>query len=289
MRSTPRISIVTPSFNQGKYLDDTIRSVLDQQYEGLEYIIIDAGSSDSSIEIIRHHEKRLAYWASHPDAGHADGLNKGFAQTHAPIMGWINSSDIYYPWTLRTVVQIFKDLPEVRWISGIPTLILDGTFPRQVRFDLRNRYDFLAGNYNWLQQESIFWRRNLWEEVGGRLDTGLKYACDFELWLRFFQKAPLCYAETILAGFRIHENQRGLIASETYRAEAADAFSRFYLDHGQIDRLKGLFIRLTNRRSGRLFREAIRMTGGLGWYSHPQVLFDFQVNRWVLRRNQAKI
>lgn len=286
MTPIPRISIVTPSLNQGKYLEDTIRSVLDQRYEGLEYVIIDAKSSDQSIDIIKRYAKNLTYWVSEPDAGHADGLNKGFAQTHAPIMGWINSSDIYYPWTLRTVVEIFEDLPEVRWISGIPTLILDSTFPRQVRIDQRNRYDFLAGNYNWLQQESLFWRRNLWEDVGGGLDTGLKYACDFELWLRFFQKTPLYYVNTILAGFRTHENQRGATFSETYCAEAAAAFSRFYHAHGQSDHMRGLFVRLTNRGPGRLLREAIRMSGGLGWYVHPEICFDFRVNRWVLRRDK---
>lgn len=282
MKTSPRISIVTPSYNQGEYLEATIKSVLDQGYEGLEYVIVDAGSSDGSVDIIRHYEKGLAYWVSEPDAGHADGINKGFDRTHAGIMGWINSSDVYYPWTLKTVVQIFEDLPEVKWISGIPTIVSDGAVPKRVKTDSRNRYDFLSGHYNWLQQESIFWRRSLWDEAGGRLDTNMRYACDFELWLRFFRKAPLCYANTILAGFRTHENQRGASAAEAYRAEAARAFAGFRRSYGYRDRLRAGFIRVTNGKPGRLFRQLIRSLGLMGWYAHPQILFDFRSNRWVL-------
>jgi hypothetical protein len=88
-------------------------------------------------------------------------------------MGWINSSDVYYPWTLRTVVQVFEDLPDVKWISGIPTIVSDEAAPKRINADYRNRYDFLSGRYNWLQQESMFWRRSLWDEVGGKMDTNL--------------------------------------------------------------------------------------------------------------------
>ena len=248
----------------------------------MEYVIVDAGSSDGSVDIIRHYEKKLAYWVSEPDAGHADGINKGFARTHAGIMGWINSSDVYYPWTLKTVVQIFEDLPEVKWISGIPTIVSDGAVPKRVKTDSRNQYDFLSGHYNWLQQESIFWRRSLWDEAGGRLDTNMKYACDFELWLRFFRTVPLCYANTILAGFRTHENQRGASAAEAYRAEAARAFAGFRRSYRGRDRLRASFIRVTNGKPGRLFRQLIRSLGLMGWYAHPQILFDFRSNRWVL-------
>lgn len=284
MKYTPQISIVTPSYNQGEYLEETMKSVLDQGYAGLEYVVVDGGSSDCSVDIIRRYERGLAYCISEPDGGHADGINKGFAQTHAGIMGWINSSDVYYPWTLRTVVQIFEDLPEVKWMSGIPTIVSDGIVPKRVRPDYRNRYDFLSGRYNWLQQESMFWRRSLWEACGGNLNVNLKYACDFDLWLRFFQHTSLCYVNTILAGFRTHENQRGASAAEAYRAEAAQAFAGFRRSYGKKERLRASFIRMTNREPGRLFRELIRHFGFVGWYAHPQIFFDFQVKRWVLAK-----
>jgi hypothetical protein len=224
---------------------------------------------------------------SEPDAGHADGINKGFAQTHAEIMGWINSSDVYYPWTLRTVVQIFDDLPEVEWISGIPAIVSDDAIPRRIKTDCRNKYDFLSGHYTWLQQESIFWRRSLWDEVGGKLNVNLKYACDFELWLRFFQKVSLCYANTILAGFRTHENQRGVIASQSYRAEAADAFSGFRRSFRYSDHLRAILIRSTNGRYGRLLRIALKLSGMIKWYECPRITFDFQTERWCLTSDSA--
>jgi glycosyltransferase involved in cell wall biosynthesis len=283
----PTISIVTPSYNQAAYLEQTIKSVLDQDYKGLEYVIIDGGSSDKSVDIIKHYEKQLSYWVSEPDAGHADGINKGFANTHAGIMGWINSSDVYYPWTLRTVVDIFNDLPEVKWISGLPTHISNGAAPRRVTHDFRNKYDFLAGRYNWLQQESIFWRRDLWDEAGGQLNTNLKYACDFELWLRFFEKTSLCYANTILSGFRTHKNQRGAIESQAYRAEAAEAFSGFRRAFRYSDHLRAILIRSTNGRFGRLLRTSLKLSGMIKWYKCPRITFDFQTERWSLTSDSA--
>ncbi len=280
MKPLPTISIVTPSYNQGAYLEQTIKSVLDQNYSGLEYVIIDGGSSDNSVDILKRYRDQLSYWCSEPDSGHADGINKGFAQTHAEIMGWLNSSDVYYPWTLKTVARIFNDLPEVKWISGIPTNIYDGAAPDKVQSDFRNKYDFLSGHYNWLQQESIFWRRELWDEAGGQLNTNLKYACDFELWLRFFQKTSLSYVNTILAGFRTHENQRGSNAIDSYRAEAAEAFRGFWSSFGYKDHLYANFIRLTNGKAGRLFRAYLKNSGLLKWYGYDRVFFDFQEKRW---------
>jgi len=279
---------VTPSYNQDAYLEQTIKSVLDQNFDGLEYVIIDGGSSDKSVDIIKNYQNQLSYWISEPDSGHADGINKGFAKTHAGIMGWLNSSDVYYPWTLKTVVQIFNDLPEVKWISGIPTNIYDGAIPNKVQFNFRNKYDFLSGHYNWLQQESIFWRRDLWEAVGGQLNTNLKYACDFELWLRFFQNTSLSYVNTILAGFRTHENQRGSIAIDSYRAEAAEAFRGFWRSFGYKDHSCANFIRFTNGKAGRLFRAYLKHLGFIKWYGYDRVIFDFQEKRWVLTADSTE-
>lgn len=282
MKSTPNISIVTPSYNQADCLEITLRSVLDQNYAGVEYVVIDAGSKDGSVDLICKYADRLAYWVSEPDAGHADGINKGFAKTHAEIMGWLNSSDIYYPWTLKTVVQIFNDLPEVQWISGIPTCLSDGTAPKKVNYNYRNQYDFLSGRYNWLQQESIFWRRDLWNKVGGQLNTNLQYACDFELWLRFFRKTSLYCVNTILAGFRTHKDQRGSTAIDSYRAEAAEYFSGFWRSFGYRDHLRAYFIRFTNGTVGQLFRAYLKHLGAIKWYGYPQIIFDFDRERWIV-------
>lgn len=275
-----KISIVTPSYNQSELLENTIRSVIDPYYEGLEYVIIDGGSNDGSLDIIKKYSKYIHFWISEPDNGHADALNKGFAQTNAEIMGWINSSDIYYPWTLKTVVKIFTDLPEVQWISGIPTIISHEGLPVKIRPDFRNKYDFLSGYYNWLQQESVFWRRRLWDSAGGKLDTELKLACDFELWLRFFKESPLSYVNTILAGFRIHENQRGSVASNIYHMEAKQAFKAFRDSFCYHELFRAFLIRLTNNRRGRLLRELLKSLGCLNWYSHPQITYNTDKQRW---------
>src|SRR5712664_2616221 len=111
----PRISIVTPSFNQASYLEAALKSVLDQNYPNLEYIVVDGGSTDGSVEIIQRYADRLTYWVSQPDRGQMDALNKGFRRTTGEIMAWLNSDDMLCSWALQTVGHIFQDLPAVQW------------------------------------------------------------------------------------------------------------------------------------------------------------------------------
>ena len=227
LESQPRISVVTPSFNQGEFLEATLRSVITQGYPELEYVVIDGGSTDDSVSIIKRHEADLAYWVSEPDEGHAHALNKGFAKTTGEIMCWINSSDMYYPWTLQTVAEIFSHLPQVDWIMGVPSQFDVGGRPRVVASTSGvNIYDILAGDYREIQQESVFWRRSLWERAGGQLDQSLKCAADFELWLRFFRLAPLYNVTTLLAGFRCHDDRLGESADGAVRARSSATFTR---------------------------------------------------------------
>ncbi len=281
MEKKPRISIVTPSFNQAVYLEYTIRSVLDQRCKDLEYIIIDAGSTDGSLEIIKQNAKSLSYWTSEPDAGHADGLNKGFAKSHGEIMAWLNSSDVYYPWTLKTVVKIFDDLPDVQWLMGMPSHLNDGKDPKNIHPIFWNIFDFLSGRYSWIQQESVFWRRSLWEQAGGGLNTDLKYACDFELWLRFFKIAPLYHVQTILGGFRIHKNQRGSSFINLYRSEVLTAFQGFRKSTGRRDRMRGMMVRMTQRPFNGILRLALKQFGLMKWYEHPLIVYDFDSLKWI--------
>ena len=137
----PRITIVTPSFNQGQFLDQAMRSVLDQGYPDLEYMVVDGGSSDDSAEIIRDHEDRLAWWVSEPDGDQYDALNKGFARTTGEIMGWLNADDLHLSWTLALVAEVFRIAPSVNtaspeWMSMVayarefPWLMKYATSPR---------------------------------------------------------------------------------------------------------------------------------------------------------------
>jgi glycosyltransferase involved in cell wall biosynthesis len=206
----PKISIITPSLNQGKYLDETIRSVLDQRYPELEYIIIDGGSSDNSVDIIRKHESKLKFWVSESDRGHGHALNKGFSHSSGEIMGWINSDDKYTSGCLNVVSEIFTKFPHVMWIVGKNSWWdSNGEMTRSARTQ-KNIYDFLLGRYAWIQQESVFWRRSLWEKAGGYINEDYNFMVDGELWTRFFLHADLYSVDEILSGYRVHSDNRAM-------------------------------------------------------------------------------
>jgi glycosyltransferase involved in cell wall biosynthesis len=218
----PRISVVTPSYNQGAYLEETILSVISQGYPDLEYIIIDGGSTDNSVEIIRKYEKHLAYWVSESDKGMYDAIQKGFERSTGEIMCWINSDDRYHPKSFFVLAEIFSRFPEVEWIQGSPSAIdeqgriVSAFGPRKW-----SRYNFLLGDYKYIQQESTFWRRGLWQKAGSRIETSLKLAGDFELWLRFFDHARLYSVRTVLGAFRLRSsNQFSLERLDEYHREA---------------------------------------------------------------------
>ena len=278
----PTISIVTPSLDQGAFIESTLLSVISQGCPHLEYVVIDGGSSDGSIDIIERHQRDLAYWVSEPDRGHADAVNKGFARTSGQIMGWINSSDVYYPWTLETVRQIFIDLPHVEWITGLPTEVASSAGPKGVGRSFHNKYDFLAGDYRWIQQESVFWRRSLWDRAGGGLDDSLRYAADFELWLRFFRLAELHHVTTILGGYRVHGDRLG--AADQYRPQAALLMDDYAARENRRTLHRARVIRAAGARYGQnvLLEKVFRKLGVCRWYRHQKVIFDFDTQRWVV-------
>jgi glycosyltransferase involved in cell wall biosynthesis len=206
---TPKISIVTPSYNQAGFLEETIQSVLHQDYENFEYIVIDGGSTDSSVDILKKYENKFHYWVTEKDDGHSHALNKGFSQTSGEIMAWINSDDKYTPWSFKTVAEIFTKFPHVDWIVGFYSWWnRHGAMTHAARVP-KNIYDFLLGNYTWVQQESIFWRRGLWEKAGGYINQDYKFMVDGELWTRFFLYADLYSVDCILGGYRFHSDNRG--------------------------------------------------------------------------------
>lgn len=203
----PKITVVTPSYNQGKYLEDTILSVLDQNYPNLEYIIIDGGSTDGSVEIIRRYKDRLAYWVTEPDQGLYDGIQKGFERATGEIMCWLNSDDMHHRKSLFTIAELFQSLTHVNWIMGCNTFYDEegrAFVPDPDMFYNRwskwRMYDF---DGKLIQQESVFWRRSLWEKAGGYIDRDLALAGDADLWLRFFRHDQLYTTTFILSGFRI--------------------------------------------------------------------------------------
>lgn len=219
----PKISIVTPNFNGGEYLEDTILSVLSQNYPNLEYIIIDGGSTDNSIDIIKKYEDQLTYWISEPDNGLYQAVQKGFDKSTGEIMAWINSDDVYHPKAFFTVAEIFN-LDGVNWLQGVPsTLDERGRTIGVSKVKRWSKFNYYTGNFHWIQQESVFWRRSLWQISGGKLETEMKYASDLELWLRFFRFEKLFVTNALLAGFRVRsKNQLSLDHKDAYFIEASD-------------------------------------------------------------------
>lgn len=205
----PKITIITPNYNGSSYLEETILSVLDQEYPNLEYIIIDGGSTDGSVDIIKKYESQLAYWVSEPDAGLYHAIQKGFERSTGDIMAWINSDDKYNRGAFSIVIEIFNQFPHIEWLQGIPAIYDEkGRTVMVDHFRSWCKADIYSGRYQWIQQESSFWRRSLWQKAGATLDTRLKYAADFELWLRFFRHAELYSLKALLSGFRFRSSNQ---------------------------------------------------------------------------------
>jgi glycosyltransferase involved in cell wall biosynthesis len=236
--NTPKISIVTPSYNQVRFLEAAIQSVLSQNYPNLEYIIIDGGSTDGSLDIIRKYENQLSYWCSEPDNGQYDAINKGLTKSTGEIMAWINSDDMYFPWTLKTVASIFFHLPQVKWLTTLQQGQWDwhGFFLGVKPIPGYSQEAFWEGRYlpganreafGHIQQESTFWSRTLWEKAGGYIAKDIPLAGDFELWCRFYRHADLFGVLSPLGGFRYHVTQRSAEHCYDYLQEARQALGMF--------------------------------------------------------------
>lgn len=225
------------------YIEQTLRSVLDQEYPNLEYIVIDGGSTDGTQQIIERYKSRLTYYVSEPDEGMYDALCKGFSRATGEVLAWINADDKYLPWTLRMVGDIFSKWPDLQWIGGKYAFLTEqGTlghiFPKcsaRTQKDIRNGW-CREGVLGPLQQESMFWRRSLYEISGG-LDASYRYAGDFELWTRFAVHAPLIKVDLPLAAFRKRADSLSVAGQCAYNEEVERA-----LDHSP--RYPNLFWRL---------------------------------------------
>jgi hypothetical protein len=206
----PKITLVTPVFNSARYLEATIRSVLSQDYPNLEYVIIDGGSTDGTVNIIRKYEPQLSAWVSEPDRGMYDALNKGFARTTGEIMGWLNASDALHVGALRVAGSVFTTFPAVEWITGRPTILnAEGMAVGVLSLKRWSRLRFLAGANRYIQQESTMWRRSLWERSGNRLDDSWGIPSDFGLWVQFFRHAKLYSVDALIGGYRLHADAQG--------------------------------------------------------------------------------
>lgn len=290
----PRITLVTPVMNGARYIEDTIRSIVYQGYPNLEYIVVDGGSTDGTIDIIRQYQKHISWWTSRRDKGVYDALNTGFAQSTGSIMGWLNASDLLHTSGLFVVGSVFASLPAVEWLTGRPTRFN----PNGMTVDIRalpswSRYRFLAGANRYIQQESTFWRKSLWEKAGGELNGSYRDVGDFDLWVRFFRHARLHSVDALIGGYRFHAdslsnsdleryNQRcdKIIESELKsipRAGAVKIIRRVTSAVRNIPKVRGLWQRI-----------ALKSLYKFAGPDLPPIVED-QENKWVIREGMRRI
>jgi glycosyltransferase involved in cell wall biosynthesis len=199
----PKVSIVTPSYNQGRFLEATIRSVLEQDYPNIEYGIMDGGSQDESVEIIRNYSSRLAWWVSEKDQGQSDALNKGFARAGGEILAWLNSDDTYSPGAVSEAVAALKEQPEVGMVYGEAALIDEaGNVIGQFASKQTEYRRLLRGSVH-IPQATTFFRAGLFRQVGA-LDPTMFFAFDYDLWVRLAKVSRLLYVPRLWANFRLH-------------------------------------------------------------------------------------
>lgn len=234
MNDWPKISIVTPSFNQAAFLERTIQSVLSQNYPNLEYIIIDGGSTDGSVEIIKKYAAHLAYWVSEKDSGQTNAINKGFRRATGEIAAWLNSDDEYCPDTLKTVADIFTAEKDVDMVFGNRiTIDKNGNIlrkDRHTKFSFTALVIFMAI----LSQPATFWRRSLLEKYG-YLDETLRFGMDFEFFCRIGAHIKAKHIRKNLAMFRMHDTSKtctimnaGVQECRSIRKRYLDAACRGY-------------------------------------------------------------
>ncbi len=224
----PKISIITPSFNQGRYLERTINSIIDQDYPNLEYIIIDGGSNDGSVDIIKKYSSRIAFWVSEPDKGQAHALNKGFTLATGEIIGWLNSDDLYCPGALSLVARTINEFPYADACFGGIFIIDESDRIKNAIWPVEPvpAYNFHVGLS--IHQQGLFWRRDLFSRIG-MLDESLHFAMDLDFIIRILLNGGLSRICKHIGMFRVHNdsktssanvlnNQEHLIIKERYGA-----------------------------------------------------------------------
>lgn len=235
--SSPLVSIVTPSYNQAAFLEETIRSVLIQEYPQLEYLVVDGGSTDGSLEIIHKYAGYLTWWISEEDRGQAEAINKGLRRAHGEIVGWLNSDDMYLPGVIPAVVSAFEKHPDAGLVFG-NAVSIDGQgrpLNDQVFRDL-SLVDLMA--FTIICQPAVFIRKRVLDQVEG-LDEGYHYLLDHHLWLRIAENSSIVHLPRTLAFARHHASAKNVAQAQRFGQEAYRILSWMEAQPG----LRALFVK----------------------------------------------
>jgi glycosyltransferase involved in cell wall biosynthesis len=283
----PKISIVTPSFNQGQFLEETILSVLNQNYPNLEYIVIDGGSKDETVDVIRRYEDRLTYWASEKDRGQVHAINKGIAKATGDIFAFINSDDVYLPGAFASVADYFEAYPESEWVcgdtimfgKGHPTELIQSVVPESAAHCLSWAYT--------APQPGHFWKRSL---VEGGFDESWRYDFDHDLYVRLLLSGHRCeHIPLPFAAYRLHEASKTVADATRFMEEFDQSAEAYEGDLEGSDRRwcrSTRFLRLSYAAS-----EAGQTKEGARWLMRALVTYPeglVQRNFWGCLRKLAR-
>lgn len=249
----PLISIVTPSFNQGAYIEETIKSVLNQDRSDVEYLVVDGGSTDNTLDILRKYDKKIQ-WLSEKDNGQTDAINKGIRMTNGEIVAWLNSDDVYLPGAIQKVMNCFHRHPDVKMVYGQSHFIdtagkIVGKYPTEP-FD----FERLA-MFNIVCQPATFFRRDAFNDVG-ELDPGLHYVMDYDLWIRLARKFQVRYLPEFLSSYRLHETSKTVAYDHALHnhKEGLDITLRHY-NWAPANRVYGYYYHLIEPRLPQFLRK----------------------------------
>ncbi len=233
----PRISVITPSFNQGQFLEETLLSVINQKYPNLEYIVIDGGSTDISADIIKKYEQHLAYWVSEKDSGQSEAINKGFKRATGDIVCWINSDDILMPGALNNVMKYYSDHRNVDFINGYSLVVDAKSNILYNYFILKQKKWYAKKGIYYISQPSMFWRRSVFEKIG-YLKEDFHAMMDKEFLIRILKNnLKVGQIQKVLAAFRVHGTSKTSINGEIWSRDTSELINLYGKEYGQRPKL----------------------------------------------------
>ena len=235
MQRPPKISVITPSYNQGHFIEQTILSVLGQDYPDLEYILIDGGSSDNSVEIIKKYEHKLAYWISEKDNGQANAINKGFERATGDILCWLNSDDMYMPGIFSFITNEIETTKAMLLTgSSIRYLETADGLRTSSHTIIKDHKELSLKEVDYIMQPSTFWTKKMWQEVG-KLNEELHYTFDWEWFLRAeLLKLPVKVVNRVLSVYRMHGSQKTTTGGDKRSVEIINLYNQFSPENTEV-------------------------------------------------------